>query len=158
MFRTWQKSCAMLMFIERENEASKVDMLWTQGRSLDLFISLRHFLSLCVRKLRVDTAAYFRFKPLLTRVTQSMGVPRRLRELCRPDVKYILIWKWTLSTVLELEEIIAVWSWRELKNKNKTRRRMWIHPIICVADETAGYFGLFLKIWGETKGDFFKII
>jgi len=27
MFRTWQKSCAMMMFIERENEASIVDML-----------------------------------------------------------------------------------------------------------------------------------
>jgi len=110
-----------------------------------------------MRKIRVDTAASFGFRPLWHGWLSRWRCRDDYENSCRPDVRYI-IWKWTLSTMLELAEIIAVWSWREVKKKNKTRRRMWIHPIISVAGETAGYFGLFLKIWGETKGVFFFLI
>jgi hypothetical protein len=33
--------------------------------------------------------------------------------------------------MLELEEMVAVWTLRELKQKNRRRRKMWVNSMIC---------------------------
>jgi len=60
--------------------------------------------------------------------------PRDMRVICRtPTTTRNLsawlrtysphhLWKWTLSTMLELEDIIAVWAQRELRKKKKCDR------------------------------------
>lgn len=54
------------------------------------------------------------------------------------------LWKWTLSTMLELEDITAVWAQRELRKK-----RMWPHPVICDRRNN----GLFWIIFEDLRRD-----
>ena len=65
---------------------------------------------------------------------------------CRRDVGHTvrIIWKWTRSTMLELEEIIAVWARRELKKKKKCGC-----TLIC----DRGDSGVFGTIFGDLRRD-----
>ena len=63
------------------------------------------------------------------------------------------LWKWTLSTVLELEEIIAVWVRRDLK-KTKNIRKMWVQPIICDRRDN----GLFWTIFEDLSVDSWRTV
>lgn len=58
-------------------------------------------------------------------------------------------WKWIISTMLELEEIIAVWALMELKR----RRKMRVHAMMCDC-KMEGFLLNFLKIWEEMKQSF----
>ena len=66
-----------------------------------------------------------------------------------PEVSYVTLslslWKWTLCTVLELEETVAMLVLRALKRKSK----MWAHAIICARRNK----GLFWTIFEDLRTD-----
>jgi hypothetical protein len=56
--------------------------------------------------------------------------------------------------MLELEEVGVVWARRELKKKEKRRRKMWVHDIICGRRNN----GLFWTIFEDLRRDEAKFL
>jgi hypothetical protein len=76
---------------------------------------------------------------------QTSGLPSGPRQLwknCRRDVILPYFCKPTLSTIPELEKVIAACVLRELGEGKETRGC----KLQYATGETRGYFGLFLKI------------
>jgi hypothetical protein len=82
--------------------------------------------------------------PRERRVTCLIPMTARNLSTWRRTCSPYHLWKWTLSTMLELEDIIAVWAQRELRKK-----KMWPHPIICDTRNN----GLFWIIFEDLRRD-----
>jgi len=58
--------------------------------------------------------------------SRAATTTRNLSSWRNTPSRYYL-WKRTHNTMLEREEIIAVWAWTEVKWKEKRRRQIWVH-------------------------------